>query len=796
MQSLEHTLTELFKQNPVESGDLWVISLSESQWAMRKSLMVELNKQNITFDLKAQKLMISRTAILQEFKVPECTDEQMKSLLLGSVNLSKFFKAYPEPVHLADIGDFIEELSLRGLTFDFNDVLNSDSVLGIDAEDRVKFIQANKFYFEEDLKGLIDALNKKAPEPEILAFIQQKIKPKIIMNQKVKNSDFEHYSHMIDYFRSDKFNAEMGLSNLYGATLSSVEEKVRKWSQVKPNSVMDDPQGNIPVYEIDNYMWYQLTSEKALDYESFIMGHCVGQGSYDNGLRAGTIKIFSLRDSKNNPHCTIELREGKLAQVKGIKNGTILPKYRKACAAFIKNYLQQDLNSLSSSLLSFFLCVKIKDKALPATFFDATHLSHYLSGQRFSDTEALIKELVQAEADIFNYDVEETVKEVSKLIKSSGLIMHPERDVWVNEKEYKKIVKLLEYTKKQREAIPYQPLKLLERVYTPSQLRTWCLEYMKSLLVKKKYLAHKEDIFHLVDTIAISLDLTFSEFLYEFFTGQVETYKQATHSQVKEFWFDDIINEINNFNAHSVSFPQKKDVSASFEEGSSGCDECNGDELRKKAKSAGQDLENEVGEIQDELRQLEAFDGTLNDLMSEANSQIDNLTSELDYAVAEFIGNSLVTENKLHSVDLENNFVEYIKKAFIGKFPKIAEPFGSQVRYSYSGNYGWHIPTMTFDDFYNLVKKLEKRQEEANQKVSEIEDIFSDIQGCSCCRHDHSVEYSGFDLELFEAVTEKADNLTSLLSKVGNLETKIESLCKTFLKDLTEETPVTKLFSE
>lgn len=82
----------------------------------------------------------------------------------------------------------------------------------------------------------------------------------------------------------------------------------------------------------------RLHTEKALDYESERMKHCVGKGGYDKGVKSGTRHIYSLRDMSDDgewlPHATIEYGEGKIKQIKGYENKDIpvqyIPVVRKA----------------------------------------------------------------------------------------------------------------------------------------------------------------------------------------------------------------------------------------------------------------------------------------------------------------------------------------------------------------------------------------------------------------------------------------------------------------------------------
>lgn len=788
MQSLEYILADSFKVTPEDSGEFWLVPLTPAQWAMRKSLAQELNKQNISFELKNEKLLIRKSALLGEMNVPVCFDKKMQELLTGKVSLEIFFKAYPEPVHLADVGDYIEELTLRGLIFDFNDVENSDSIVGIDAEDRVKFIQANKFYFEEDLKNLIDSLVKKAQSQEVIHFIQQKIRPKIISSDKVKDSDYEHYAHLLDYLASDKFESEIGLAGLYGATLQAIEERVRKWSQIKLTRVMDDPKGVISVYEVDNYMWYELTTPQSLDFESFIMGHCVGQGGYDKGVAEGRIKIYSLRDTKNQPHCTIELREGHLAQIKGIKNGTILPKYRKACASFIKNYLQKDLNSLSESHLRYFLCIKVDKQAMPATFFDPTHLNHFLAGQRASQTEILLKEMIRAEADIFNYDVEVVYKKVIALMNKSGLIPHDTEDILVQKDEYKKIQDLLRQTKIERESIPYQPLSLLEKIYTLSQLRTWSIEYLKGLLSKKKYSEHRDNILRLAGFIANQLGFNDMEFIDELFKGQIDPYKTTTNSDIQIFWFEDLIQTIKEFEAQSVSFPNTKNISMDVSSGSCGCEDCGNDKIMDSVQKIEADAAREIDSLIENLSQLEAFNDTLDEVMATAKSTMEGMVSDIDCNILEYIK----SENPS-----DEEFIENLKHCLVGQLEALEEPFGKKVADNFSYGRRYSVERMKFGDFSSLPSTIAKQQKELESYASDIAGCFSDMDNCDCVKGRFDASFNGFDSGDYEAIEEKMSQISSYEKDVAELTAeKIEKRALEFLNNLKEEGTVTKLFSE
>lgn len=86
----------------------------------------------------------------------------------------------------------------------------------------------------------------------------------------------------------------------------------------------------------DGMSAYQLMTPEALDFESEYMGHCVGKGGYDEGVKKGTTKIYSIRDERGEPHCTIEIRGNDIEQIKGKQNKAPVHKYVSAIKSFIE----------------------------------------------------------------------------------------------------------------------------------------------------------------------------------------------------------------------------------------------------------------------------------------------------------------------------------------------------------------------------------------------------------------------------------------------------------------------------
>lgn len=108
-------------------------------------------------------------------------------------------------------------------------------------------------------------------------------------------------------------------------------------SQQKIQSLKQDSlSGTQEIMRLDNGMRIvKLTTPEALDYESAIMGHCVGKGSYDEGVKEGRIEIYSLRDANNEPHVTFEVRNNGVYQCKGKQNNRPASKYISYVQQFI-----------------------------------------------------------------------------------------------------------------------------------------------------------------------------------------------------------------------------------------------------------------------------------------------------------------------------------------------------------------------------------------------------------------------------------------------------------------------------
>jgi len=132
--------------------------------------------------------------------------------------------------------------------------------------------------------------------------------------------------------------AAKAMKGLRNASMAQAIEASEKWTQqlnVQAQKKQErgevsaqDEEGLEVVLTHGDLTWVKLTQKNCLDREGQVMGHCVA--SYWDRVKTGSTTIYSLRDPQNNPHATVEVRDGQLIQVKGKQNSPPVAKYQPA----------------------------------------------------------------------------------------------------------------------------------------------------------------------------------------------------------------------------------------------------------------------------------------------------------------------------------------------------------------------------------------------------------------------------------------------------------------------------------
>lgn len=104
----------------------------------------------------------------------------------------------------------------------------------------------------------------------------------------------------------------------------------------------------------DGYTVQKLTRDSDLEQEGEAMRHCVG--SYCEQVRAGDVQVYSLRDSGNRPHVTLEWdnEDGRWVQIKGKQNERPVEKCWPYLETFVSKYVPEGASEPDERGLGFF----------------------------------------------------------------------------------------------------------------------------------------------------------------------------------------------------------------------------------------------------------------------------------------------------------------------------------------------------------------------------------------------------------------------------------------------------------
>jgi Leucine-rich repeat (LRR) protein len=119
------------------------------------------------------------------------------------------------------------------------------------------------------------------------------------------------------------FDQALEASRRWHAALARRAERARR-------KVTDDPNGLELVLDCGSGLrWVKLLTPAAKHYEGACMGHCVGTEGYED------TEIWSLRDSRNQPHCTVQTEDKWIVQLSGRANAQPSKRYWPAIEAFV-----------------------------------------------------------------------------------------------------------------------------------------------------------------------------------------------------------------------------------------------------------------------------------------------------------------------------------------------------------------------------------------------------------------------------------------------------------------------------
>ena len=156
-----------------------------------------------------------------------------------------------------------------------------------------------------------EAWDKMTPEErkqeDILRHHTMKIDPRIAddtapWKSTLMNPESKPISQIIDYFK--QHNPDI-MSMSYSDALKASNEWHEELAMRAEEEQISSYKSNNVKYDLDNG-WKIVELEPGdCEVEGDLMGHCVG--TYSREVEEGKTQIFSLRDTQNNPHATIEM---------------------------------------------------------------------------------------------------------------------------------------------------------------------------------------------------------------------------------------------------------------------------------------------------------------------------------------------------------------------------------------------------------------------------------------------------------------------------------------------------------
>jgi len=208
-----------------------------------------------------------------------------------------------------------------------------------------KWINSNlKNYIQNDLETVKKVTKFKDSDPD---WLKDSVKNGTALEVEFKEEFKDQLSLILQYFESEDVELKK-LPKLdfdpafFKATLWA--RKVEEDNKRKLSEIPEDFAGIEVVREYsDKFCWVRLSTQKALNREGHLMNHCTKKEEmgYLQGIKSGILEIFSLRDEKNIPHCTMEIRKTLIKQIKGYSNGAIREKYVEK----VKNFINKPIKN-------------------------------------------------------------------------------------------------------------------------------------------------------------------------------------------------------------------------------------------------------------------------------------------------------------------------------------------------------------------------------------------------------------------------------------------------------------------
>lgn len=322
----------------------------------------EIDEDGISFTYnkfeKTESEIINLLEAVLQFQMDMLGMDTVQRLLFSYEEIDNeiLFKTLGSEITLLQVQPYLSELEEKGLIIDFSNVIDDGVYYLDDADYKIVFISESKRNHQLRSERLIEcALATKSKSKECLFWVENKLPMLLNSGDSFLESNL---NHIIDYLNAVpseiEYYEKLDHKELKIQELRRIEKensKILKYSMLEIYTLADnwvnrvnlrasdeeDYDGIRNVFDAGNGFYFvHLKSEKATEREGKLMDHCVAShDEFEN-------QIYSLRDSNNMPHVTIEVSEGTVTEIKGRSNHSVKDEYIPMVRSFLSEYLSVD----------------------------------------------------------------------------------------------------------------------------------------------------------------------------------------------------------------------------------------------------------------------------------------------------------------------------------------------------------------------------------------------------------------------------------------------------------------------
>lgn len=195
-----------------------------------------------------------------------------------------------------------------------------------------------------------------------------------VIAKRIKENKFElsETEHILDYLKSDKAPKrlrKMSYAQAYRKTMEWNNSLIKKGLNIKETET--DIEIIYDFKDSNGMKLVKLIGKSAYEKEGAMMRHCVA--SYFNRK---DLDIYSLRDNNNLSHCTLEVSNENINQIKGKGNGPIHPKYINYILTILEKVFKYPVRESELANLGYVKYSNYNTKLLKTEFTGAKFLEY------------------------------------------------------------------------------------------------------------------------------------------------------------------------------------------------------------------------------------------------------------------------------------------------------------------------------------------------------------------------------------------------------------------------------------